>query len=76
MPEPRVRKSENDLFLTRAQSLRFVDLTDVTLAYEDANSKRQFSMTLFNFCAVCSDVDAEEHVDNSLVEIYLEAKVW
>ena len=54
----------------------FVDLTDVTLAYEDANSKRQFSMTLFNFCAVCSEVDAEEHVDNSLVEIYLEAKVW
>ena len=54
----------------------FVDLTDMTLAYEDANSKRQFSMTLFNFCAVCSDVDAEEHVDKSLVEIYLEAKVW
>ena len=38
----------------------FLDLTDVTLAFQDSNSK---------FLLVVSfvDVDAEEHVDNSLV---------
>ena len=40
-----------------------VDLTDVTLALEDANSK------LFDVVSVADDVDTEERVDDSLVEI-------
>ena len=40
----------------------FVDLTDVTLAFEDANSK------LLDVVSV-ADVDAEERVDLSLVAI-------
>ena len=39
-----------------------VDLTGVTLAFEDANSK------LLGVVSV-ADVDAEERVDNNLVEI-------
>ena len=41
----------------------------MTLLCEDTNSKLVEVFTVAN-------VDAEEHVDNSLVEIYLEAKVW
>ena len=41
-----------------------VDLTDVTLAFEDANSK------LLDFFSV-ADVDTEERVDNSFVEILI-----
>ena len=40
-----------------------VDLTDVTLALEDANSK------LFDVVSVADDVDTEERVDDNLVEI-------
>ena len=39
-----------------------IDLTDVTLAFEDANSK-------FLDVVTVADVDAEERVDDSLVEI-------
>ena len=50
-----------------------IDLTDVTLAPEDANSK------LFNVVSVAeSDVDDEERVGDSLdfdVQ-YIEAEVW
>ena len=38
--------------------MRLVDLTDVTLAFEDANSK------LFEVVTV-ADIDAEKHVDGS-----------
>ena len=41
---------------------RLVDLTDVTLAFEDANSK------LIDVVSV-ADVDAEERVHDNLVEI-------
>ena len=39
-----------------------IDLTDVTLAFENANSK-------FIDVFTVADVDAEERVDDSLVEI-------
>ena len=39
-----------------------IDLTDVTLAFEDANSK-------FIDVFTVADVDAEERVNDSLVEI-------
>ena len=37
-------------------------MTDVTLAFEDANSKLLYVVSV-------ADVDAEERVDDSLVEI-------
>ena len=40
-----------------------VDLTDVTLACEDANSKLVEIVTV-------ADVDAEDHVGNSLLQIW------
>ena len=42
---------------------RLVDLIDVTMACEDANSK------LVELFTVADDVDAEKHVDDSLVPI-------
>ena len=54
----------NQLTLTDSDSAsdRQSDLTDVTLAFEDADSK------LLNVISV-ADVDAEECVNDSLVEI-------
>ena len=40
-----------------------VDLIDVTLAYEDANSKLVDVVTV-------ADVDDEDHVDNSLLQLW------
>ena len=40
-----------------------VNLIDVTLAYEDANSKLVKDVTV-------ADVDAEDHVGNSLLQIW------
>ena len=55
---------------------RLVDLTDVTLAFEDANSK------LIDVVSV-ADVDAKERVEYGLVEIFkvnfghnIGAEVW
>ena len=45
-----------------------IDLTDVTLAFEDTNSK------LLDVVSV-ADVDAKEGVDDSLVEI-LKLNMW
>ena len=45
-----------------------VDLTDVTLAFEDSISK------LFDVVIVA--VDAEERIDDSVVDIFFEAEVW
>ena len=42
---------------------RLVDLTDVTLACEDANSKLVEAVTV-------ADVDAEDNVGNSLLQIW------
>ena len=53
-----------------------MDLIDVTLAYEDANSKLVKA-------AIVADVDAEDRVGNSLLQIWelnfcsdVEHKVW
>ena len=43
-------------------------MTDVTLAFEDANSKLLYVVSV-------ADVDAEERVDDSLVEI-LKLMFW
>ena len=42
-----------------------IDLTDVTLAFEDANSKLPDDVSIVSV----ADVDTEERVDNSFVEI-------
>ena len=54
---------DNWLPLSLTDSLRLVDLIDVTLACEDTNSK------LFEFATV-ADVDAQKRVDDSLVQIW------
>ena len=59
-------ESDHWLCLSLSESLthsRFVNLIDVTLACEDANSKLVEVVTV-------DDVDAEDHVGNSLLQIW------
>ena len=57
-PYPIIPKVRTILTRSLVNSLRDVDLTDMTLAFEDANSK------LVEVANV-ADVDAETHVDDS-----------
>ena len=49
--------------LTHSLNSRFVNLIDVTLAFEDANSKLVEVVTV-------ADVDDEDRVGNSLLQIW------